>query len=321
MTPDPVPPANLGSYRASLNARLRNVAKARGVSPVFVRKQYVFTKFLNRVFTQAAEGWVLLGGNALLIRTGGGRFTQDIDLARQGELPAPQSLQQELQTYCRPPDDGDYWFFDIKSVESRDNTDQYGYGTHAIKVKVASRLGTKTFEEFTIDITQRRHVDGAVDHVPLRAVIDDDTGDELVSVPTVPVENHLADKICAMYERHGAEQKPSSRMRDLADIVRIVQALRIDAERLRTVLDREAGRRKIQLPAGIVEPDPKWATDFPREARTFAEYPDELHSLEASLGVASKCLNEILAGERTSGVWKPRSASWVPPEGASEADQ
>lgn len=70
MTPDPVPPANLGSYRASLNARLRNVAKARGVSPVFVRKQYVFTKFLNRVFTQAAEGWVLLGGNALLIRTG-----------------------------------------------------------------------------------------------------------------------------------------------------------------------------------------------------------------------------------------------------------
>lgn len=309
-TSEPSRPVNLGAYRASLNARLRNEAQTRGVPVQYVRKQYVFTKFLNRVFAHGAQGWALLGGNALLIRTGGGRFTQDIDLARQGQLPSPESLRRELETYCQSQVNHDFWFFDVVNVESHDNTDQYGYGTHAIKAKAVSRLGTQMFEEFTIDITQRRHIDGAADLVPLRAIISDDTDDKLVSVPTVPVESHLADKICAMYERHGSEQKPSTGMRDLADIVRIVQALKFDAGRLRTVLHRESGRRKLNLPVEIVAPGPKWATDFPREARNFAEYPIELYSLEASLEVAGHCLNEVLAGDRSRGGWDPQTRCW-----------
>ncbi|MDO5618205.1 nucleotidyl transferase AbiEii/AbiGii toxin family protein [Kocuria sp.] len=275
---------------------------------------------MNRLFTNGAEDWALLGGNALLIRTGGGRFTQDIDLARQGELPDQAALQDELQSYCQPQSEHDLWSFDIQGVVVHNSTDQYGYGTQAMKAKVISRLGTQIFESFSIDITQRRHVDSPVDLVPLRAVISDQAHGDLVSVPTIPVENHLADKICAMYERHGPEQKPSTRMRDLADIVRILQQLPFDAERLCTVLDREVGRRKMQLPSEIVAPGSNWATDFPNAAKDFAEYPVELRPVEASLEVAGQCLNQILAGDRRDGTWEPKSSLWVDQSGASEAE-
>lgn len=319
-TPDPSKPATLSAYRASLNARLRAEAKHRDVPVALIRKQYVFTEFLDRLFRNGADNWVLLGGNALLIRTGGGRFTQDIDLAHQGELPDPTALRDELQSYCQRRNEQEFWFFDIETVVVHNSTDQYGYGTQAMKAKVISRLGTGTFEPFSIDITQRRHVDSPVDLVPLRALISDQTDGDLVSVPTIPVENHLADKICAMYERHGPEQKPSTRMRDLADIVRILQQLPFDAARLHTVLEREAGRRKIQLSSEIVVPGPDWARDFPKAAKDFAEYPVELRPVEASLDVAGQCLNPILAGDRREGAWQPTSSSWADPPCASEAE-
>ena len=36
-----------------------------------VRKQYVFTLFFKRLFRTEEVNWMLLGGNALLIRAGG----------------------------------------------------------------------------------------------------------------------------------------------------------------------------------------------------------------------------------------------------------
>lgn len=69
--------------RQSLGAKLAKEATRRGVAADPVRKQYIFTIFLGRIFQNPEAPWVLLGGNALLIRTGGGRFTQDVDLARE----------------------------------------------------------------------------------------------------------------------------------------------------------------------------------------------------------------------------------------------
>ncbi len=112
-----------------------------------------------------------------------------------------------------------------------------------------------------------------------------------------------------MYERHPSGV--STRYRDLADIVRILQAGPIDAERLGIVLDREFRRRGMPRPKAMTVPSDDWRVAFPQQARTFAEYPSDLYPVEASLEAARGCLDEILAGERVSGTWDHETQKWV----------
>lgn len=303
---------DLAKLNRSLAAKIRNEAKKRGVASDGVRKQYVFTLFLSRVFdVNPQPPWVLLGGNALLIRTGGGRFTKDIDLAKEGDWDGPEALKAELQQMVDKRSDRDPFTFTIDSVTAQSEPDPYGYGGKTAKAKVTASLGSSTFEVFSIDLTLRRHVDAPVDQVELRPVIDHATLESLPTVPTTPLENHLADKVCAMYERH--ENGPSTRYRDLADIVRILRAGPIEAERLLVVLERESQRRKMSLPRAMTAPSETWQVAFPEQARTFAEYPRQLHELDASLDATRACLDEILSGARTRGVWDSETQTWVEP--------
>ncbi|WP_291046616.1 nucleotidyl transferase AbiEii/AbiGii toxin family protein [Herbiconiux sp.] len=302
----------LASLARSLQAKLNNEARRRGVTADVIRKQYIFTVFLSRLFSPEPQPpWILLGGNALLIRTGGGRFTQDIDLARESEWTSTDDVRAELRSLADSGADRDPFIFVVVAVEPYSEPDPFDYGTKTAKARVQALLGTQVFDTFTVDLTERRHLDALVDQVPLRAVIDHDTLSHLPSVPTTPLENHLADKVCAMYERHGSDgDSPSTRYRDLADIVRILDAGPIDAARLREVLDRESGRRRITLPSRMEAPAKEWRTAFPRQARTFAEYPSKLYELDASLDATRPCLDPILSGVRTSGTWVPEEHAW-----------
>lgn len=297
--------------RASLATKLANEAKNRGVAADPVRKQYIFTIFLSRIFQDHDAPWVLLGGNALLIRTGGGRFTQDVDLARETPWTSPEEALSELRQLASRPHHGDPFEFELGPVTIRREADPYGYGAETAKVKARALLGGRVFENFSIDLTTRRHLDAPADQVPLKPVIDHETLQNLPSVPTTPIEHHLGDKICALYERHGQNgDTASTRHRDLADVVRIVAAIPFDAARLTTVLQREAGRRQMTLPNKVQAPSEDWVAGFPRAAADFAEYPREYWDLNAALAFCGTCLDEILDSHRTSGTWDPDRRSW-----------
>lgn len=297
--------------RQSLGTKLANEAKSRGVAADPIRKQYIFTIFLSRIFQDPNAPWVLLGGNALLIRAGGGRFTQDVDLARETPWSSPEEALTELRQLSSRPHHGDPFMFELYALSSHREPDPSGYGTETAKVKARALLGGQEFETFSIDLTTRRHIDAPVDQVPLTPIIDHETLRDLPSVPTTPIEHHLADKICALYEGYGPNgDDPSTRYRDLADIVRIVASIPFDAARLSTVLDREAGRRQMTLPSKIQPPSEDWAVGFPRSAAGFAEYPREYWDLNAALTFCSTCLDEILMGERSTGRWDPDLRSW-----------
>lgn len=142
-------------------------------------------------------------------------------------------------------------------------------------------------------------------------MIEHETLQSLPRVPVVAVENHLADKICAMYEPHGRNRdRPSTRYRDLADVVRIIQAVDIDAGRLTGNLHHEQQRRQIVLPRQLLAPSPQWEKGFATAAKNFAEYPTEYHQLPASLRYAGDCLNPLLSGEITAGRWNARAQVW-----------
>lgn len=121
-------------------------------------------------------------------------------------------------------------------------------------------FGGREFATFDIDASVKRHIESHVETHQLVPVLQGDTAlQDLPPIPLVPVENHLADKIAALYEKHGATwTSPSNRYRDLADIIRIVLDLEFDEVRLVEVLLHEQARRRIKLPSAMVAPDPEW---------------------------------------------------------------
>ncbi len=297
--------------RRTRDAKIRNEAKRRGTTPELVRKQVAFALFFQRIFAQENSRWTLLGGNALLIRTGYGRFTQDVDLSHDEQWDDLSKVQEELEALLKQGDRPDDFSFTITKAVAHAEPDHYGYGAKTAKIHVRVDFGGKTFDTFTIDITSRKHITSAMDRIPLRPVLDDEALTDLPIIPTVPAENHIADKICALYEKHqGGKQRPSTRYRDLADLVRFVRDVPLDAHRLSIVLGHEQQRRKIILPTQLISPDASWEKNYPLAARDFAQYPEELLPLNKALEYVGTCLNEILNATRTTGQWNPARQQW-----------
>lgn len=127
-----------------------------------------------------------------------------------------------------------------------------------------------------------------------------------------PIETHLADKVCAMYERHpGKANEESTRLHDLVDIVTIVQTWPISAEVLCEKLRHESGRRHVSLPSAVTSPGPHWDENFAKKAPGYRGLPENLYSLDDALAHVGNCLDPVLGGVRESGQWDPRIGKWT----------
>jgi hypothetical protein len=87
----------------------------------------------------------------------------------------------------------------------------------AYSVPVLARIGDKEFARFSIDLAlPREHIDA--EFIEAEPSV---TGEEAVNgiprLATLTFPAQLADKICALFEKHGEQRSHSSRARDLAD--------------------------------------------------------------------------------------------------------
>ena len=125
-----------------------------------------------------------------------------------------------------------------------------------------------------------------------------------------PLVDHVADKIAATYERHGEAQRPSTRFRDLVDLVAIVAAASVPAEAQLTALRSEFERRTLTLPRQFDVPDRDlWQQGYAAEARR--SFLDTALSLDEALAKVRPFTDPLLNGTAI-GAWDPKSARWVP---------
>jgi hypothetical protein len=80
---------------------------------------------------------------------------------------------------------------------------------------------------------------------------------------------HVADKICAMYERHGENaQFGSVRHRDLANVLVMGQQDSVRGQAVTQALHREAERRRhngiAMLPTTFETPGSDWHDNYPK---------------------------------------------------------
>jgi len=123
-----------------------------------------------------------------------------------------------------------------------------------------------------------------------------------------PLVDHVADKIAATFDRYGKSHFPSTRHKDLVDLVAIVSATSVAADAQIAALRSEAARREIVLPTTFAVPDREvWKRGYEAEvARSLLEVAT---TLEEALDLVKPFIDPLLDGT-ARGRWDQRSGHW-----------
>lgn len=127
-----------------------------------------------------------------------------------------------------------------------------------------------------------------------------------VEVPTLGIEQHLAEKLHA-YTRVYSGGRRSTRVKDLVDVVVIANTSAIDAAKLAEAITVIFERRAEQaVPASLPHPPEEWATSWRRLARDVPA----THDIADGHGGAAALFDPVLRRERAAGAWRP-GKGWV----------
>jgi len=286
---------------ASLKQAVKDLARSQGLPLATVQRDFIFHRFLHRVFVLAPTQFVLKGGHSMLARIPDARTTRDIDftLADSRDLNTGIALLREAGLL----DEGDFLRFEQSGEKPISGQDlSRFYMGKRITFDVYEE-GNKT-ETISVDLVSGCNItDVPQKMAPLnRVVLPGLSGADYLLYPTV---DRIADKLCATLEKYEGG-RDSSRMRDLVDLVITVLNEEFSAAKLRIAIDSELSRRKLQKPSSFAIPA-SWKS-YPKKLRSFV--PEEYRDINASVKLVASMLDPILAGKVTTGTWKPSALAW-----------
>lgn len=286
------------AFRRALTDRLRAKAKDSRWSLAQLQRQFAYDRLLERLYLIDRD-WIVKGATALLARDIGVRGTIDIDVYRAREREVAEAELRDAASR----DVGDWFRFEIGP--SRPVAD----GAVGIRLPVTAYVGETVWVQFHVDLvgTDLR-MTGEPDDVPPMASID---------MPDVqqhgyrayPLVDHIADKVAAIFERYGEGRTPSTRFKDLVDLVAIVTGASVPADAQRAALASEADRRGITLPARFDVPDRAlWESGYAAEAKR--SVLPIAPTLDEAIETVQPFVDALLDGS-ASGRWDPERKEWV----------
>lgn len=275
-------------------------------------REVAYRRLLARLFASRPEGWIVKGGAALLLRLDPNRTSNDVDVAFAPTAAGPADVTEALRSDASL-NLGDFFRFVVgDAVLDPDRPSE-----RAWSLRVVAYLGDTEWTTFTVDIVPA----GAAraDILPtITALVGDDAVDAIPGLRVLAVPLMIADKTCAMFERHGHDRRHSSRPRDLADLAMIAQQVdAIDGDEMHAALRAEERRRQDTgsltgpLPTTLAL-DAEQARDWQRRWSPATRaapitFDDALHSAERLIGPA---LASHISGHRWNRgdqTWKPRT--------------
>lgn len=285
------------AFRRALTDRLKALAKESKWDLPQLQRQIAYDRLLERLYL-IDQGWVVKGATALLARDIGVRATVDIDVYRDA---AQRTAEAELRQ-AAAMDLGDWFRFEIGPA--RPIADDI----EAIRLSVTAYIGPTVWQSFSIDLVGgAATMTGNPEEVPALA---------RVMMPSVeqhgyrayPLVDHIADKICTFFQRYGGGVRPSTRYRDLVDLVAIVTTTRVDAAQTLAALTAQVERRSLTLPDSFDVPDRTlWEAGYRREAgRSLLEVAQ---TLDEALAIVRPFIDPILQAA-AAGTWDPKLAAW-----------
>lgn len=160
-------------------------------------REVAYRRLLFRLFRAQPERWVVKGGAALLLRLDPNRHrTTSIYVQEAGEHAVALRALCEAASY----DAGDFFAFEVASGRLVDADHPL---ERAYSIPVVTRVGETEFARFSIDLALPRD-DIDVEWIePQTLVTGEAAVDNIPRVATLTFPAQLADKVCALYERHG----------------------------------------------------------------------------------------------------------------------
>ena len=195
----------------ALEQRLPAYAKGAGIPLYQARREVAFNRFLARMLEVDRDSWALKGGMNLAFRFGPlARPTKDIDLGHRSD----RHEIEELINAAVAVDLGDYCSFRIVRVNDFDETQS---GPALVSFYLEFAVAGRRFEDVKVDVGLGEQIAFGSDAVAVSAVLDFTSMGGFV-VPSLPLEEQIAEKLHAYTRRYGAEQRESSRVKDLDDM-------------------------------------------------------------------------------------------------------
>lgn len=286
-----------GAFRQALEQRLRARAAGDGARLARDRKRVAFDRLLARLNEVAPGDWLLKGGFALDLRLADrARATRDVDLDWQAD---EEKLAETLIEAAGVSGD-DFFTFGIERTGMA--PERLG-GSH--RFRVTASLAGRPFETFLLDVGLRSSL---VDERDTLTTTDLLAFAEIepVEVPAVPLERHIAEKLHAYTRRYGDDQ-PSSRVKDLIDLVLMSELASFEYSRLRDAIVRTFGEREThELPASLPAPPGDWAQPY----RVLAAEVGLDADLASGHRAAAAFLDPILGEAPNLDRWDERAMTW-----------
>lgn len=261
-----------------------------------------FNRFLSRVFSEGPDSeWLLKGGTGMLARVPSTRATLDIDLYRSGyELDA--AVADLLRLAER--DLGDHFRFvyvrhrAIVAGEEQPYTDGY-------RVEFDTYIGAQRKGGVGVDLSTGAGLTAEPTVVAPASALD---LPRLVGFDyrLYPVVDQIADKVCAAMHQYGG--RPSSREKDLVDLVVLAVTHDIDGTALSTAITTESRRRRMGDIERLVVPT-EWGPAYEKMARR-VPYCAGLETIAAARDLASAFIDPVLDRTAQGLTWNHDERTW-----------
>jgi hypothetical protein len=269
------------AFRTALEHRLHNKSRQTSISIDRLRRRVVFERVLARLHTAEPGVWVLKGGMALEVRLrDNARLTKDLDLGMRGDISEPAAFHDRLIESLATLETTDFFQF-RPGIPAAMREDLGGVPTW--RVRVEANLAGRAFGTLSLDVSPRAHELTATEHLTLPNSLDF-AGIPECSVEVVDVHRHAAEKLHAISRQYG--DRENSRVRDLVDLVLLVEHDLLDRDRLALQAGHVWAERDRTEP-----PDEPPALPFdwaPRYADLAA-----LHGLPTDITEATDVLNTV----------------------------
>jgi hypothetical protein len=181
-------------------------------------------------------------------------------------------------------------------------------GAPGVRLPVTAYVGITKWASFHVDLvgSELRMTGQPADVQPLALLNMPDVQQRQYSA--YPLVDHIADKMVATFQRYGDRRAPSTRFKDLVDLVAIVTSASVDALEQIAALKSEADHRAVIMPTQFVVPDHVlWNSGYATEARG-SKLKVGL-SLDEALAIVKPFTDPLLDGS-AQGHWDPEACQW-----------
>lgn len=266
-------------------------------------RQARFDRFLCRVFTDGRDRFLLKGGTGMLARIPDSRTTRDIDLAaasattQQAVLELRAAAEHDLGDFFR------FVYLDDRALLEGDNQ-PYASGR---RVRFRTYVGTALRDTISIDlVTGPAPVSAPVvrepaNRLPLPRLV-------TAAYRLISIEDQIADKVCASRGTHGATGAPSTRVKDLVDLVAIALTQTIDGSTLHLALQTEQARRQLP-PASTYIPPAATGSQYRALAST-SPLTAPFRELIDAVPLVAHLVDPALTGLARDHQWQPDTRAW-----------